>query len=330
MGRGETTLEPNTSNRSRLYDNSRSHSTLSISNSYYLKTYDETAATSTKPVELIYTPASPQIITEFESWSRRTSSGTNDNQYPKTIKVYGYTGSQYVSLCPLLAHRPYIVYTFLRFHSNKRNSLHSMTFNSTKTSYQKYKIKMYDSFNTSYNNIVIGELNLRGYTRSTELTSTEFNASAFRVNNTPLITQVHSFHTSFPYAVTGHWMAHATGYDANNSSAVIGMKAVVNMKPYAVSFGSTDDPHTTVDAVFHIMEADSETTDMSMSTSTATNIGTATFYDVSGSTSKYVTIDNPGTIRAGRNFGVYIWGIGTAPGFDFQTPIVVKVYFYQV
>ena len=170
---GSGTTENSSDARQHLYDNNRSHSS---SNTYYIYRTDENAPTASAPIELIYTPASPQIITEFESWARYNGSSSvgNDNMYPATIKVYGYTGSQYVELVPTAGSQTIASFTH---HSGitptSANSLHSMTFNSSKTSYEKYKFVMYDTFRSDIlkHNVVIGELNLRGYTKSTALSS---------------------------------------------------------------------------------------------------------------------------------------------------------------
>ncbi len=132
---GSGTTEELSSRRQHLYDNNRSSSS---SYTYYIYRTDVNAATASDPIELIYTPASPQIITEFESWARYNGTSVgNDNMYPATIKVYGYTGSQYVELVPTSGSQTINSFTQ---HSGitptSSNSLHSMTFNSSKTSYQ--------------------------------------------------------------------------------------------------------------------------------------------------------------------------------------------------
>jgi len=165
---GSGTTENDSNRREHMYDNSRNYQT---DYTYFINTTG--AATSANPAELIYTPASPQIITEFESWARYQSSTVgNDNMYPATIKVYGYTGQQYVELVPDDGLQTISFTQKSGATPTSDNSLHSMTFNSSKTSYQKYKFTMYDVFNSDYpQNIIIGELNLRGYTRTAAISS---------------------------------------------------------------------------------------------------------------------------------------------------------------
>ena len=158
------TTAPSTSIPSTLYDNSRSHTQLSNTDSYYLHTTNNNAATSSNPIELIFTPTNSEIVTELQMWSRRNTGNTvNDNMYPKTVEVHGYTGSTYVEL------GSQTISTFTAYANitpTSDNVLHDFTFNSNRTSYQKYKIVMYDTFNTTSGltkNIVIGELNLKGF-----------------------------------------------------------------------------------------------------------------------------------------------------------------------
>jgi hypothetical protein len=154
------------------------------------------------------------------------------------------------------------------------------------------------------------------------------NVDEYKINDTPLITQIHGFHQINTDTISGHWLTHAVTVDAAGSyNPIIGMKAVVDMKPYALSFGSDNDPETSTNFVFHVREADSDTTDNVLTTDNSTNRGTAYINNVLNNKSDYYVIQDAGTIRAGRNFGVYVNSVDPN---TYASEFIVKVYFTQV
>jgi hypothetical protein len=342
-----------------LYDNDTTNGSSSYTNRIFFVPPSSASISSSNFVEIEYTPTEPKIITRLLLWGR--SSGSTGS-FPKTVYIYGKNGTTYTELGTQTNGTAVVPGD-----TPTDNLAHiDFSFNSSKTFYEAYKLKITETVASS-TSVIIGELNFRGYTRATTFASlsdignvsttapsdgqalvydtsssqwqpgSSINVDEYKINDTPLITQIHGFHQITTNTISGDWLTHAVTLDAAGShNPIIGMKAVVDMKPYALSFGSDDDDEESTNFVFHVREADSDTTDNVLTLSTTnsdknqistTNRGTAYINNVLDNKSDYYVIQDAGTIRAGRNFGVYVNSV--YPN-TYASEFIVKVYFTQV
>ena len=146
-----------------LYDNNRTNST-----NYYLtiNTHNGSTATESNPIELVYTPTSSEIVTQLLYWTRY-SGGNNDDISPGVIRVNGWDGTQYVTLGTNT-----VSWVHHSGGVSDSTALHNFTFNSNYIPYSKYQILFWSVFDGTYTDrIIIGELNLRGVTKNSNLIS---------------------------------------------------------------------------------------------------------------------------------------------------------------
>ena len=146
-----------------LYDNNRTNNS-----NYYLtiNTYNGSTATESNPIELVYTPTSSEIVTQLLYWTRY-SGGNNDDISPGVIRVNGWDGTQYVTLGTNT-----VSWVHHSGGVSDSTALHNFTFNSNYIPYSKYQILFWSVFDGTYTDrIIIGELNLRGVTKNSNLIS---------------------------------------------------------------------------------------------------------------------------------------------------------------
>ena len=145
-----------------LYDGQRKYGG-GVDDTYFM--IKDTEGTSAAPFELVYTPTSPETVTQVQVWASTGHNGGDDDAYPKTIRVMGELDGSYVEIgSQTLASASFDDKSGDTVTSS--NSLHNFTINPNRIAYTKYKLEMYDLydpgiFNSQYF-CKIAEVNFRG------------------------------------------------------------------------------------------------------------------------------------------------------------------------
>jgi len=152
-----------------------------------------------------------------------------------------------------------------------------------------------------------------------------------------LITQIHGFYQSKVNTNAGNqWLNHVAPSEAHiTANSIKGMKSVVNMMPYALTFTSDADTEEETNFTFEIRARNDTSSDAALDTSNTTNRGTITLNNLTTSKGEMGLINNPSQISTNQNWGLYINSAvlsedNTTTNDHFGCEFLVKVYFYQV
>ena len=195
-----------------------------------------------------------------------------------------------------------------------------------------------------YQDFVVGEIQIQGRTNkgnefnignNTEIKGNINITNNIKLNSTPLITQIHGFYQSATNNMNGQWLNHAVTLDAHVNNSVRGMKSVVNMMPYALTFTSdTDTGVTETNFTFEIRARNDTSSDAALDTSNTTNRGTITLNNLTTNKGEMGLINNPSQISTNQNWGLYInsavLSSNNTTNTSYYSEFLVKVYFYQV
>ena len=190
--------------------------------------------------------------------------------------------------------------------------------------------------------IVNGDTKLLGNVNIGNNTNTEIKGNIniinnIKLNSTPLITQIHGFYQSKVNTNAGNqWLNHVAPSEAHiTANSIKGMKSVVNMMPYALTFTSDADTEEETNFTFEIRARNDTSSDAALDTSNTTNRGTITLNNLTTSKGEMGLINNPSQISTNQNWGLYINSAvlsedNTTTNDHFGCEFLVKVYFYQV
>ena len=164
--------------------------------------------------------------------------------------------------------------------------------------------------------------------KDTEITGDLDVAGKYKVNNTPLITQVHSFQQKDsdlnPFNDMD-FVQHTPNPDNNATQMINGIASLCDMLPYSMTIACDSDTQASVTLTFQIRRAISPATGSDLTFANTLLVGSVTIQAGKNQTNAAIFTLTNDIIPFG-----YSWGLYKSSIIGVYNEVLMKVGFYQV